>query len=211
MDIQMPGMDGFEAAAEIRKREAATGANRTPIIAVTANVGTAEAEQCNISMDGCLSKPINAEVFLAAIAKILSPAAADSDIKKNEGCSNESMRFNRSDLLDRIGGDGETFKRLVSLFRAKAPQHSLTLRDAFLKSDLATLRKEAHALRGAAANMSAQNAAELARQIECFAAEGKLEPIGPQLKLLDQELDLLCLELGRHENAVNAADGEGDD
>ena len=58
MDIQMPGMDGFEATKRIR--EAESGLRRTPIIALTAHSITEQKSQLLIAgMDDCISKPVS--------------------------------------------------------------------------------------------------------------------------------------------------------
>jgi PAS domain S-box-containing protein len=68
MDVQMPVMDGFEAAAAIRSEEKTTGAH-IPIFALTAHAMVGDRERCLAAgMDGYLTKPIQAEELYALIA-----------------------------------------------------------------------------------------------------------------------------------------------
>ncbi len=69
MDVQMPIMDGFTAAREIRRRELPSG-HRIPIIAVTASATTEVVAACAASgMDHYLSKPLR----LDAVRDLLRP------------------------------------------------------------------------------------------------------------------------------------------
>jgi len=73
MDIHMPVMDGLEAAAAIRSREAQTGRARTPIIALTADAMSHQVDAYLAQgFDGHVSKPIEVGKLLAAMEAALA-------------------------------------------------------------------------------------------------------------------------------------------
>jgi CheY-like chemotaxis protein len=76
MDVQMPEMDGFEATAEIRKREKLTG-KRTPIIALTAHAMKDDRERClSAGMDAYVTKPIRPDHLFRVIHELLAATPA---------------------------------------------------------------------------------------------------------------------------------------
>ncbi|ALL13793.1 ATP-binding protein [Caulobacter henricii] len=76
MDIHMPEMDGLEATLAIRREEARTGVERTPIIAVTASVLPHEVEgYVKAGMDGVLPKPVEAAALAATLSQCMAAAA----------------------------------------------------------------------------------------------------------------------------------------
>ncbi|MHC4945402.1 MAG: response regulator [Planctomycetota bacterium] len=75
MDVQMPVMDGLEAAAAIRKKEEETG-EHIPIIALTAHAMKGDMEKCLAAgMDAYLSKPINKDELMGQIERFTSESS----------------------------------------------------------------------------------------------------------------------------------------
>lgn len=72
MDLQMPIMDGLTATRRIRDLERASGAPRTPVLAVTANTLSQHVEAARqAGVDRHLAKPITPDGLLAAMATVI--------------------------------------------------------------------------------------------------------------------------------------------
>ena len=68
LDLDLPGVDGFELARMVRAREAGSG-RRLPIVAITARSGSNEAPRARAAgMDGFLRKPVTGTQLAAALA-----------------------------------------------------------------------------------------------------------------------------------------------
>jgi CheY-like chemotaxis protein len=77
MDVQMPGMDGFEATAAIRAKEKHSG-KHVPIIAMTAHAMKGDRERCLAAgMDDYIAKPISAKHLLARISDVLATSSGE--------------------------------------------------------------------------------------------------------------------------------------
>ncbi|MCZ2073845.1 MAG: response regulator [Bryobacterales bacterium] len=80
MDIQMPEMDGLEAARKIREEERKRNGKRTPMIALTAHTGQSQHEECmSAGMDAVVTKPFELQSLLESLNAVRAASAVTSE------------------------------------------------------------------------------------------------------------------------------------
>ncbi|OEZ93240.1 autoinducer 2 sensor kinase/phosphatase LuxQ [Janthinobacterium sp. HH106] len=85
MDCMMPVMDGYQACQALRAREAASGAPRLPVIALTAGVTEDDRQRCMAAgMDDYLSKPFTAAQLREMVDRWLTRQAAIREVTPNK-------------------------------------------------------------------------------------------------------------------------------
>ena len=183
MDCQMPVMDGFTATRRIRELELSRGAKRLPIIALTANVMSEDREKCLAAgMDAHLGKPIEPAQVIEALSRFLkAPATAPA--------------IDRGALKELTGGDVQFERELAETFVSSGDQCLAEIIAALKASDFDTVRKRAHSLKGASANIHARELSRAASSLENAVRENALPTIGGLVTELSEKLAAVNAEL----------------
>ena len=191
MDVQMPEMGGFEATAEIRRREREAGGH-VRILAMTAHAMTGDRERCLAAgMDGYISKPIEPATLFASVEEEESPTG--------EPLEPMSMPLgpsaDREALMNRVGGDEQLFNEVVELFLVDCPIRLTAIQAAVASGNCEEIRLAAHALKGSASNVSALGLSSAARTLERLGVERRIEAAPAALRNLSAQavltIDLL--------------------
>ncbi|HET7478668.1 MAG TPA: PAS domain S-box protein [Rubrobacteraceae bacterium] len=198
MDIQMPEMDGYEATAEIRKRE---GLERhTPIIAMTAHALQGDREKAlALGMDDYLSKPVRPEQ-LDKVLERWSPQAPEPREAGRPATNGASVPGDSLDqsvladlrLIQREGG-GDIVERLVSTFLSETPAHLDALRkiaghgEVHDQGDAQDFKRTAHALNGICRGVGANHMASICAELERLGDSGDLTDAPELLSGLEEE------------------------
>ena len=202
MDIQMPEMDGLQAARAIREYEQAMCRTRVPIVAMTAFAGNEDRQVCiDAGMDDYLTKPIKSAQLLQLLSKLcpsltgaVSPATGDIPasalLAANVESSEAGLIFVHSELLERLGGRSEMVPRFIELFCKGVVPQLEALTTALATEDADGVRRCAHAIKGASANISALRIQQTAAMMETEAKQGDLAGVPQLLAVLQREYRL---------------------
>jgi len=189
MDVQMPEMDGLDATAAIRQSEKSSGLH-LPIFAMTAHAMKGDRERClEAGMDGYITKPVrfsDIEQTLAGLAETLARPA-------NPAAKAES--WNRTEALDRIGGDEELLRDLCQIFLEESPKLLEKLQQAVAAGDSDGVMRAAHSLKGESSYLGAGGTSQAARQLEEMGRNQDLSSASNVLAVLEREVAGLHLDL----------------
>ncbi len=197
MDCQMPVMDGLQAAAELRRREAGAGSRRVPIVALTAHSLKGDRENClTAGMDDHLGKPFTSAQISAMLQKWLPPPGAPS----GEATAAEPGATSGAAggaVIDRAawqaiaalksGGGDELLKKLFAIYVADAPGHLQRVRQALSRGDGTGVSEAAHALKSSSANVGAVRLAQQLAELEAGGRAGALAEAAALLTAVEQE------------------------
>ncbi len=184
MDMQMPLMDGYTAAARLREH----GCNR-PIVALTAHAMRGDAERCLAS--GCsdyLTKPINPEKLTEKISQILSGT--------NAIAASTAPRFTDHAMQDAVISElpvedqefAEIVTEFVDRFRVKLTE----MHEARATGDWKLLAELAHWLAGAGGSAGFPILTKAARELEAYLLQNDYTEVDERLERLDHLLLLIA-------------------
>lgn len=184
MDVQMPELDGYQATAVIREREARLG-GRVPIVAMTAHAMKGDREECLAAgMDSYVAKPIRMGELRRVIDEIVESRATLQPAKEDTPSGKVPAQgdIDWTQALTAVNGDRNLLQGLLSAFAEECPKLLVQMDRAVVESDAKTLRRAAHTLMGNLRFFGDTPISALAARLE---AVGKSE-------CLDGAKDLLC-------------------
>jgi two-component system, sensor histidine kinase and response regulator len=188
MDVQMPGLDGFEVVRRIRERE--QGGRRTPIVAMTASAMKGDRERClEGGMDDYVAKPVTPDALDTVLRRFVSVARPTLPAAPSDAAEGESGLLDEATVatLISLDDDGTLMDELVTTFLSLVPGRLASIREAARKDDPSGLERAAHALGGSCANLGCRRMASLCAQLEVLGRSGSVEGALELLAALDAE------------------------
>lgn len=178
MDIQMPVMDGYTAAEQIRNE---LGSD-VPIIAMTAHAMAGEREKClSYGMNEYLSKPVSEENLHMMITRFVKPGAV-----VKPGVVTQQRHYQYLDLgyvKEVSRGNISYEKKVTSQFIDFMPANLSALKDSLKNSDFKQISQVAHNLKTSVAIMGLMpHVGLILDQLESFPEHN------PDLAMLIEEL-----------------------
>ena len=203
LDCQIPEPDGYQVAAEVRRREARDGRPPVPLIALTASVMAGDRECCLASgMNDHLAKPVRLSELAAVLRRWVPsmPLAVSSPIEAappTEQASPEVLDPTRLAEVARLQRPGrpDLVAAIIERFQAEAPRRLDALRDAAGHGDALALGHCAHALKGDSRRIGGNEVGQLCAALEALGRSEVLDGAAELVATLGVALERLCREL----------------
>ncbi len=204
MDCQMPVMDGYTAAREIRQNAAWS---QLPIIAMTANVMSGDRERILAAgMNDFIAKPLSVDRMFETLGKWIRPGARqpapslglDPHARETPALkpSMEYPGIVQQAGLRACGGNTKLYSRVLAKFREQQLDFAQRFSIARKDPDTSSAVREAHTLRGSAGSVGALAVETAAADLEELCASGATTAaIDQKLVQLEELLNVVLLGL----------------
>jgi len=168
MDVQMPVMDGLEATRRIRAAEG--GNQHLPIVALTASAMQEQIEICKAAgMDDVLAKPIDRAKLEAMIERFAPPVGTRTGrhvVRPASARAADAAEISFARFDEVTCGDAALARGLIDSFADSGRQVFDQIDAGLARGDYAQVRRAAHTLVGASANMGATRLQAVATALE---------------------------------------------
>jgi signal transduction histidine kinase/HPt (histidine-containing phosphotransfer) domain-containing protein/ActR/RegA family two-component response regulator len=163
-DCNMPRMDGYELAREIREIEREAKQEATIIIACTANALKGEAENCFAAgMNDYVAKPVDLSTLLMKLEQWLPiPDASGSEVRADPP-------IDLSVVTAFSGGNAAFEREVLAKFRDANDDDVTRLAAAIEAHDITQLIRSAHSIKGASRSIGADPLADASSRLEAAA------------------------------------------
>jgi two-component system, sensor histidine kinase and response regulator len=182
MDVQMPGMDGYETTQRIRANPAW---QNLPVIAMTAHAMVTDRDKSLAAgMNDHIIKPVAPSNLYTTLARWLPSASPPPPAQTPPPVGNAVLNTAAGQLTT---GNAADYQRLLGRFLNNY-RDLADIRAALESADFARAHLLAHTLKGVAALLGAEALQQTARQLEAALREAPPEPWEALLAELEQEL-----------------------
>jgi two-component system sensor histidine kinase BarA len=191
MDLHMPGLDGYNAAKQIRLHQ--DDGHRPVIIALTANAMPQEIEKVeSCGMDDILIKPISMQLIGNIISKWFSDSyVKDERIAPKNINSDSAEIFSLEDARQLTNGNEALAIELFSMLIKELPDHRDGIQKALNDNDTRMLKDVTHKLNGASRCCGTPALRNAASSLEAAINNGEDDSFEIQSAELLKEIDRL--------------------
>ncbi len=198
MDVQMPVLDGLQAAIRIRELERAFG-RRTWIVALTAQAMKGDREQCLAAgMDDYVSKPIRKEELyrtLSGLGVPLDPPRAADPATVDASPADSQQLIDWQAALRAVNGDTPILRAVAGAVLEETPQLVIRLQAALEVGNCEAVQQAAHAIGGTMRTFEADSLIQLAAELEEKARTRDLTGAEGIFRRLQDQIDRALGEL----------------
>ena len=192
MDLQMPEMNGFEATEYIRK----TMKSKIPIVALTADVTTADLAKCKaVGMNDYIAKPVDELLLYSKITSLVKKNILEKAIQAKEDCNNLEVNLKCIDLTylnQRTKSNPALMMEMISIYLEQTPPLIYTMKQSFLARDwdllYATVHKMIPSFSIVGINADFEN---MAKKIQEFT---KAQDLTDEIQDLVLQLENICTQ-----------------
>ncbi len=167
MDVQMPGMDGYQATKAIRENDSF---NDLPVIAMTAHAMAGDREKSlQAGMCDHITKPINPGELIAALIKWVGTRRRDTAEKQADEHEHpfRGLKGIKTDSgLNRVNGNHELYCEILYKFYSDFSDVTTRITEALETNEKEAARHLVHAIKGVAGNVGAEELHAAADQLE---------------------------------------------